>query len=119
MSDKPLGYQRLVEKYQLEVIPPHRTSYLLGSGIQRTKTVGGQLRVYYPASYWPGERDGAQLEFALKYEGLNSGFACGGYEYLTGQRLEIEDLKQGNYVDLPDRRLDLWIKFCPLGVSVA
>ena len=71
MTDKLLGYQALVEKYQLTVIPHLRSSFLLSSGIQRVEATGDNVRTYYPASYWPGERDADQLAFALKYEGLN------------------------------------------------
>lgn len=126
--NKDLGYQALVKKYQLQVIPHHRSSYLLNAGVQRVETRGHHVKTFYPASYWPGTSDGEQLEFALKYEGLNlailaclfqvvpaselSGYVHSKptgkyarrlwflYEYLTGQRLDLEDVRQGNYVDL-------------------
>ncbi|MGV3526447.1 MAG: hypothetical protein ACO1RX_19670 [Candidatus Sericytochromatia bacterium] len=128
--DKYLGYQALVKKYQLQVMPHDRSSYLLNTGVQRVETTGHQVKTYYPASYWPGASDGEQLAFALKYEGLNLAIlSClfqvmpavellryiqskptGKYarrlwflyEYLTGKRLALDDIKQGNYVDLLD-----------------
>jgi hypothetical protein len=128
--DNLLGYQALVKKYRLNVIPHYHASFLLGSGIRRVETKADQINTYYPASYWPGERDGDQLAFALKYEGVNLAILASLfqvlskdeltdfiqskptgkyarrlwflYEYLTGNPLEIEDLKQGNYIELLD-----------------
>jgi hypothetical protein len=84
----------------------------------------------YPVSYWPGEGLSNQLEFALKYDGVNlhilsSLFSTCKvediknyvfskptgknrrriwylYELLTGNHLHIDDLKKGNYVELLD-----------------
>jgi len=84
----------------------------------------------YPRSFWPGDSLGDHLEFALKYDGVNLAFLdllfqqpveeallsyiqskpTGRYarrlwflyEFLTGRRLPLEDVSQGNYVDLLD-----------------
>ena len=86
------------------------------------------MREIYPARYRVGENVGEQLEFALKYDGVNLGILFQifsvidvnelleylrakptgkyarriwyFYEYLTQTKLSLDDLKQGNYVDL-------------------
>lgn len=130
MDPKPLGYAALSKKYQLEVMPHYCSSYLLSSGVMRVENGGNQIKVFYPAKYDPGESDGAQLCFALKYEGVHLSLLSRLfeaisprelccylrerptgkygrrlwflYEFLTGQQLELPDLKQGNYTDLLD-----------------
>ncbi|MFH1076884.1 MAG: Fic family protein [Pseudomonadota bacterium] len=82
----------------------------------------------YPFKYWPGETLGDHLEFALKYDGTNLAilaslfqkvkvedilvYFCSKptgkyarrlwflYEFLTRDFLPLEDLTQGNYIDL-------------------
>lgn len=79
-------------------------------------------------SYWPGDTTGDNLEFALKYDGTNPEILLSLfdvipeeeisewiiskptgkyarriwylYEFLTGQKPPLSDLKQGNYVEL-------------------
>lgn len=86
------------------------------------------MREIYPARYRVRENVGEQLEFALKYDGVNLGILFQifsvievnelleylrtkptgkyarriwyFYEYLTQTKLPLDDLKQGNYVDL-------------------
>jgi hypothetical protein len=133
MNLRPLGYTALIQKYHLAVMPHYCSSYLLNSGVMRVERVGEQIQTFYPAKYDPGESDGEQLGFALKYEGvhlslLNRLFQlmpprelCAYliqkptgkyarriwflYEFLTGHRLALPDLQQGNYTDLlePER----------------
>ncbi|MEO7724841.1 MAG: Fic family protein [Chthoniobacterales bacterium] len=87
----------------------------------------------YPRAYWPGDSEFAQLEFALKYEGLNLSLLrillprldiydltgwikskpTGAYarriwflfEQFSGERLDLADLSQGNYVELADPKI--------------
>ncbi len=93
----------------------------------------GQEKTVYPESYWPGDRTGDHLEFALKYDGVHLGILSALfnvvpadeiaawisskptgkyarkiwylYEFLTGRNLPLPDLKKGNYIELldPDR----------------
>ena len=124
------GYEALIKHYQLDVVPNWHRSYI--SVEHQThhinKEADGSVREIYPARYRPGESVGEQLEFALKYDGVNLGILSQiftvidinelleylrakptgkyvrriwyFYEYLTQTRLPLDDLKQGNYVDL-------------------
>ena len=87
----------------------------------------------YSKSYWPGDGTGDHLGFALRYDGVNLGILAALfeaapevelaawiaasptgkyrrkawflYEFLTGRKLPLSDLGQGNYVELlePER----------------
>lgn len=122
------GYAALIKRYDLDVIPNWHKSLVTVSGIHRIGTSGGVIEEVYPPKYWPGDTPGDHLEFALKYDGTNFAIlAClfkkiaeknlveyvrlkstGKYarrlwflyEFLTGRKLPLEDLKQGNYIDL-------------------
>ncbi len=124
-------------------IPHYHTSYLT-AGVHRVESDGGNLCTYYTPTYWPGDTDCEQLVFALKYEGINLALlaqlfqvisaqeVCAYvqakptgkyarrlwflYEYLTGQQLDLPDLKQGNYLDLlePEK---YYTRVTPLKVS--
>ena len=102
-------------------------------GTLRSTIQDGQVESVYPPPYWPGDRTGDHLEFALKYDGTNLGIlsalfdvvAVGEitdwvaskptgkytrriwflYELMTGRELPLSNLSQGNYVLLlePDR----------------
>jgi len=125
---RPAGYGALVERYDLHVIPNWHESFIGTSGTRRVNTTAGAVRETFPPAYGSGETLGGHLEFALKYDGTNLALlACifravdAGeftayvqsaptgkyarrlwylYELLTGRRLPLDDLKQGNYVDL-------------------
>ena len=99
-----------------------------GSSIHRIDSRGSIIKEIYPLKYWPGEQPGDQLEFVLKYDGINIGILASLfekmteqdfpeyvrskptgkyarrlwflYEFLTGKLLVLKDLKQGNYIDL-------------------
>jgi len=129
---RPVGYAALVQQYHLEVIPNWHRSMVTSSGSHRVESSGKIVEEIYPAKYWPGSALGDHLEFALKYDGTNLGilatlFRVAGaddllgyirskptgkyarrlwllYEMLTGQRLPLDDLKQGNYIELLDPR---------------
>ena len=124
------GYAALIERYELEVIPNSHKSLVAASGIHRIDSTGGVIEEIYPARFWPGDSLGDHLEFALKYDGTNLGILrrlfraveiqdiltyakskpTGKYarrlwflyEFLTGKTLPLDDLKQGNYIDLLD-----------------
>jgi len=123
-----VGYAALIKRYDLDVIPNWHKSLVTASGIHRIDTSGGVIEEVYPPKYWPGDTLGDHLEFALKYDGTNLAIlvclfkmiaeknlveyvrlkSTGKYarrlwflyEFLTGRKLPLEDLKQGNYIDL-------------------
>ncbi len=125
---KPAGYAALVEQYDLDVIPNWHSSLVTSSGTHRINTKDGVLEEIYPSKYWPGDSLGAHLEFALKYDGTNLSilrilfqkaaeedvieYVCSKptgkyarrlwflYEFLTARTLPLEDMKQGNYINL-------------------
>ena len=121
-----VGYLALKKAYDLFDIPHHVTSYIV-QGARRT--VGDQE--FYPPVYQPEDSLAGQLEFALKYEGINlailsalfhvvdeaeltayvlskpSGINTRRiwflYEFLTGRQLAIPDLQSTcGYVDVLD-----------------
>ena len=128
---KLAGYAALIEQYELDIIPSWHTSLVATSGIRRIDSRAGIIKEIYPPNYWPGETLGDHLEFALKYDGTNlaildSLFQKASekdfldyirskptgkyvrrlwflYEFLTGKMLPLDDLKQGNYIDLLER----------------
>lgn len=127
---KPAGYAALVERFGLDVIPNWHKSLVTPRGIHRLKLAGSMVEETYPAKYWPGDKVGDHLEFALKYDGTNLAILAGLfkavamddvatyvksmpigkyarrlwflYEFLTGTPLPLDDLTKGNYVDLLD-----------------
>ncbi len=127
---RPAGYEALIERYGLEVIPNWRRSFVAQTGEHRVVVSGATIEEVFPLRYWPGESSCDHLEFALKYDGANLAIlSCifqrmspkemldyvrarptgkyvrrlwFFYEFLTGEMLPLEDLEQGNYVDLLD-----------------
>jgi hypothetical protein len=125
---RPAGYAALIRRFDLKVIPNWHESYVAAHGTHRTQSTGGVVRETYISRYWPGDTLGDHLEFALKYDGTNLAiltwiFRAADvnefiayvksrptgkyarrlwylYELLTGDRLPLDDLKQGNYIDL-------------------
>lgn len=134
------GYEALIEKYSLEVIPNWHHSYVAKeSQVHKVEKDGESVvREKYPERYWPGDSLGAQLEFALKYDGINLAIlsvlfetinenelldylhskptgkyarkAWYLYEFLTEKLLPLDDLKQGNYIDLLESDLYFTLK---------
>ena len=124
----PAGYTALIERYDLDVIPNWHKSLVTASGIHRIDSSEGIIEEVYPPKYWPGDALGDHLEFALKYDGTNLAILANLfqkaveeelveyvrskptgkyarrlwflYEFLTGKRLPLDDLKRGNYIDL-------------------
>ena len=122
------GYAALIEQFNLDVISPWHSSLVATNMVHRIESSGTVIEEVYPSRYWPGETVGNHLEFALKYDGTNlaildSLFQVVAeddilehiqskptgkysrrlwflYEFLTGKTLKLNDLKQGNYVDL-------------------
>lgn len=122
------GYAALIERYSLDVIPNWHRSFVATTGTHRIDSTGGVIEEVYPSKYWPGDTLGDHLEFALKYDGTNLAILAilfpevkekdileyvrskptGKYarrlwflyEFLTGKTLPLNDVKQGNYIDL-------------------
>ncbi len=131
-ATRKAGYAALIDRLELEVIPNWHESYVGSTGTHKVDTTADSVRETYPQSYWPGESVGDHLEFALKYDGTNLSILAKLfetiherdlltyikskptgkyarrlwflYETLTGKRLPLDDLTQGNYIDLLDQR---------------
>lgn len=127
---RPAGYLALIARFQLETIPNWHQSLVAPGNSHRVRTNAGVTEETYPSSYWPGDKLGDHLEFALKYDGVNLAILAGIfnkaqqtelkayveskprgkyarriwflYELLTGSSLPVDDLKTGGYVDLLD-----------------
>lgn len=125
------GYLLLRQRHSLQCLPHHVESHV-SHGTRQTHSGSDQIRETYPRTYWPGETDFDHLEFALKREGLHlqllrallprydpvqmAAYVRGTptskyarriwflYESLSGRRLDLPDVTQGNYVDLLDPR---------------
>lgn len=67
----PAGYAQAIIEYRLAVLPPHRLSFIATKGARRERVEDGRVLVVLPASYAPGPGLIEQLEFALKYDGVN------------------------------------------------
>ncbi len=122
------GYAALIEDYNLDVIPNRHRSLVTASGIHRVESRAGVVIEIYPPRYWPGDKTGHHLEFAFKYDATNLAILATLfqnipeedildyvrskptgkyarrvwylYEFLTGKKLPLSDLKRGNYINL-------------------
>lgn len=112
------------------MVPPRSLVYLATQGGRREYETDGRRSVVYPAPYDPGPNEFEHLEFALKHEGVNLEVLAAFfakvdpaqltafikshptgqyarrawflYEWLTQQRLDLDDLKAVPYVPLLD-----------------
>lgn len=129
---RPAGYTYLLEKFELAGIPHWHGSSVSTTGNHYLKIRDGFVDEAFRAQYWPGEKVGDHLEFALKYDGVNLGLLARifehvpqeefteyinskptgkyarriwfFYEFLTGKRLPIDNIASGNYVDALDAK---------------
>ncbi|MBN1257383.1 MAG: Fic family protein [Planctomycetes bacterium] len=127
---RPAGYTELIDRFNLQVIPNWHKSYVTSKGKHQIETAGGVVEEIYPSRYWPGDSLGNHLEFALKFDGTNLAILASLfqevdqkdfldyvkskptgkytrqlwflYEFFTNKTLPLDDLKQGNYIDLLD-----------------
>ena len=127
-THRSAGYAALIKRYDLDVIPNWHRSLVGATGAHRIDSTGGVIEELYPSRYWPGDTPGGHLEFALKYDGTNLAILAvlfqrvaeadlleyvrsrptGKYarrlwflyEFLTGRILPLDDVRQGNYIDL-------------------
>ena len=130
LEARPAGYEALIARYELDVFPNWHRSFVKTGSIHRIDTNSGITEEIYSSSYWPGDAFGEHLEFALKYDGTNLAILASLfekaprnellayieskpngkyarqlwflYEILTGSTLPLDDVSQGNYVDLLD-----------------
>ena len=70
-SARPAGYTALAERFGLDVIPNWHVSMIATGSTHRVNSTAGLVEEVYPAKYWPGDKVGDHLEFALKYDGTN------------------------------------------------
>ena len=124
---RPAGYAYLLKKLDFAGMPNWHTSSVSTTGTHYSKIQNGFIDEVFRAQYWPGEKIGDHLEFALKYDGVNMGLLkrifehvpkediteyikskpTGKYsrriwffyEFLTGKQLPVYDITSGNYVD--------------------
>ena len=124
---RPAGYTHLLEEFGLAGMPHWHRSWISSSGTRYSKIQGGFIDEVFRTQYWPGEKVGDHLEFALKYDGVNLGLLAlifdnvsqedlteyitskptgkyarriwFFYEFLTGRQLPVDDIASGNYVD--------------------
>jgi len=127
-SSRLAGYAALIRQHGLSVLPNWHESSVADGNTHRVESINGCIRELLPSRYWPGDSLGNQLEFALKYDGTNLEILARVfkaapqdkllsyirskptgkyarriwylYELLTGLRLPLKDLNQGNYVNL-------------------
>lgn len=129
-ESKPAGYQWLAERFDVMTMPHWMETRILARGARRLMESSGLRVEFLPAAQDPGDDVFNQLEFALRREGLHMellrkvlvriqpqelaqhlmGRPTGRYarvlwflyEAFTDQRLDLPELKVGNYVDLLD-----------------
>lgn len=128
VSDHRLaGYAYLLEKLAIVGIPNWHRSLVSTTGTHYAKIQDGFVDEVFRTQYWPGEKVGDHLEFALKYDGVNLVLLARifekvsqeelteyikskptgkyarriwfFYEFLTGKQLPVDDMITSNYVD--------------------
>ena len=67
---RAVGYTALIARYGIEAVPHHCESYITSGG-RRTLPASQAQQDIHPSRNDPGDGLGAQLEFALKHEGVN------------------------------------------------
>lgn len=125
---RPAGYAWLLNRFGLLAMPNWHSSFVAATGGRQQKVQGSRVEDIYSLQYWPGEKIGDHLEFALKYDGVSlsslkvifdavaedelvdyiKSKPTGKYvrriwffyEFLTGHRLPIDDLSKGNYLEV-------------------
>ena len=128
-----IGYAWLIERFEVVTMPYWRETRVLTKGVRRIVERDGLQLEYLVASRDPGNGVFAQLEFALKREGLHLELLRkvlpqldGGevathvrskptgryarvlwwlYEEFTRTRLDVPDLEMGGYVNLLDEEI--------------
>ena len=68
---RPVGYAELIGRYDLKVMPHYCRSYIAPKGPRKTIIELGQIIEIYRKQQEPPKGLGDHLEFALKHEGIN------------------------------------------------
>ncbi|MGA2655717.1 MAG: Fic family protein [Gammaproteobacteria bacterium] len=132
MDNKAIGYEALIRQLNLSVIPHYRSSFIAMKGRGSIQIIQGKETHIFPKTYDIEDTHNPfnQLEFALKYDGINleilnaffarieekeiesyiqqqptskySRMIWFLYEYLTENTLDIEDCNKVKYIDLLD-----------------
>ena len=133
LESNRIGYAWLAERFAVVTLPYWRESRALTKGVRRLVERDGKQIEYLPAARDPGTDVFAQLEFALRREGLHlellrkvlprlDGVKVAAYvqskptgryarmvwwlyEEFTRTTLDLPDLEMGSYVDLLDEEL--------------
>jgi hypothetical protein len=90
-EDSPAGYEALVQALDLKVMPLARSSFVRRQGSLRVESdpTSGQTTTYYPPSYAPAPGMAAQIEFALKYDGIDLEVLRAAFERMDAGELEV------------------------------
>jgi Fic family protein len=132
MKLQAVGYKALIEKFHIESLPYwHSSSISIENHTHKIVENAEHIHEIYPKKYAIDNNVMNHLEFALKYDGVNlmlltlifqkideqefidyihdkpTGKYARRlwyfYEFLMEKKLPIDDLKQGNYVDLLEK----------------
>jgi Fic family protein len=132
-DSRPAGYSYLLKRFQLLCMPNWHISAVSSTGFHYSKVQDGFIYDVFRKQYWPGDNACDHLEFALKYDGVNLSLLANVfehlsqeeltgyikskptgkysrkiwffYEFLTGNKLPIDDIADGNYVDALETEL--------------
>lgn len=130
---RPAGYKYLLEKFNISALSHWHSSFITSTSVHYTKTANNYTQDIYPASYCPGSGVFENLEFALKYDGVNLYYLSiiftmisetdlvnyinskpigkyarriwFFYEFINSKTLPIKDLKTGNYTEALEPKL--------------
>ena len=132
-EETPAGYTHLCWKYRVDPEILRRQSFIRNDHRPRSaRREGARTVETFPIQYTPDGDDFDHLQFALKYDGIDllalsrlvphldrhelsrriteRPTSANGrrlfflFEWLTGERLDIEDLTRGNYCDVLDQK---------------
>ena len=123
---RPAGYEYFLGKFAHAGMPNWHSSSVSTTGKHYSKIQDGFVEEVFRTQYWPGDKVGDHLEFALKYDGVNLSLLARifekvsqdelteyirskptgkytrriwfFYEFLTEKQLPVDDLTSGNYV---------------------
>lgn len=132
MDTKPIGYKAISEKLKIKTLPHYHESYIARAGRGKTLLENHRVIDIYPKNYALRNEDDLleNLEFALKYDGVNLNIIKAlfeniekkelikfikqqhtgiysrkiwyFYEFLMRDRLDIKNLERVKYVNLLD-----------------
>ena len=108
LKTRAAGYGYLLNKFGLAGIPHWHTSFVSSSGAYKSKVQDGAIEDIYPIKYWPGEKIGDHLEFALKYDKINLGLLAQIFKKFPQEDLTeyIDNLLEAGGVQIEPEFLD-------------